>query len=144
MPIWAGDVVATQRTLEAGNVSSPGTKPSHFCAARVVTYDLARNGLDYARLGGPLDAHAATLDQIKADIAVGLILVPGEETFPASSVRWVATTSPAHIGTYALPEITGWAAHIESRMSRSGWVGGQDWDGPHLVVGTLVLGHTVP
>ena len=35
-------------------------------------------------------------------------------------------------------------AHIESRMSSSGWVGGQDWDGPHRVVGRLVLGHTVP
>jgi hypothetical protein len=35
-------------------------------------------------------------------------------------------------------------AHIESRMSSSWWVGGQDWDGPHRVVGRLVLGHTVP
>jgi hypothetical protein len=38
----------------------------------------------------------------------------------------------------------GWAAHIESRMSRCGWFGGQDWVGPHLVVGGLVLGHTEP
>ena len=43
----------------------------------LITYDLARNGLDYARSGGFLDAHVATLDQIKADIAAGLIMVPG-------------------------------------------------------------------
>jgi len=29
-------------------------------------------------------------------------------------------------------------------MSRSVWFGGQDWVGPHLVVGRLVLGHTEP
>ena len=34
--------------------------------------------------------------------------------------------------------------HIDSRMSRSGWFGGQDWVGPHLVVGRLVLGHAEP
>ncbi len=34
--------------------------------------------------------------------------------------------------------------HNESRMSRSGWFGGQDWVGPHRVVGRLVLGHTEP
>ena len=33
---------------------------------------------------------------------------------------------------------------IDSRMSRSGWFGGQDWVGPHRVVGRLVLGHTEP
>jgi basic membrane protein A len=43
----------------------------------LITYDLARNGLNYARSGGFLDAHAATLDQIKVDIAAGLIVVPG-------------------------------------------------------------------
>jgi len=32
----------------------------------------------------------------------------------------------------------------KSLMSRSGWVGGQDWDGPHRAVGRLLLGHTVP
>jgi hypothetical protein len=47
----------------------------------------------------------------------------------------------AHNGTYAL--VTN-PRPIESLMSRSGWVGGQDWDGPHLVVGRLLLGHTVP
>jgi len=36
------------------------------------------------------------------------------------------------------------ATHIESRMSRSVWFGGQDWVGPHRVVGRLVLGHTEP
>jgi hypothetical protein len=35
-------------------------------------------------------------------------------------------------------------AHIDSRMSRSVWFGGQDWVGPHRVVGRLVLGHTEP
>jgi hypothetical protein len=35
-------------------------------------------------------------------------------------------------------------AHIDSRMSRSVPLGGQDWVGPHLVVGRLVLGHTEP
>jgi hypothetical protein len=35
-------------------------------------------------------------------------------------------------------------AHIDSRMSRCVWFGGQDWVGPHLVVGRLVLGHTEP
>ena len=29
-------------------------------------------------------------------------------------------------------------------MSRSVWFGGQDWVGPHRVVGRLVLGHTEP
>jgi hypothetical protein len=29
-------------------------------------------------------------------------------------------------------------------MSRSVWFGGQDWVGPHLLVGRLVLGHTEP
>jgi hypothetical protein len=34
--------------------------------------------------------------------------------------------------------------HIDSRMSRCVWFGGQDWVGPHLLVGRLVLGHTEP
>ncbi len=49
---------------------------------------------------------------------------------------------PAHIGTYALPALKGRTAHIESRMSRSWWVG---WTGLGWAIpggGRLVLGHT--
>ena len=46
----------------------------------------------------------------------------------------------AHSGTY-VPLIRG--AHNESLMLSNGRAGGQDWGGPHLVVGRLLLGHTV-
>ncbi|GMQ98504.1 MAG: BMP family ABC transporter substrate-binding protein [Acidimicrobiia bacterium] len=59
-------------TFEAAAAQAGGT-----FTAGLETYDLARNGLDYAQSGGFLNQHIATLDQIKTDIAAGLIPVPG-------------------------------------------------------------------
>ena len=44
--------------------------------AGVDTYGLDRGGVDYSRSGGFLDAHIATLEQIRLDIIDGLITVP--------------------------------------------------------------------
>jgi hypothetical protein len=56
-------------------------------------------------------------------------------SFGYSEPTVIARHPPAHIGTYGLPRIS----YVKEQCG----LGGQDWDGPHLMVGKLLLGHTV-
>jgi hypothetical protein len=58
---------------------------------------------------------------------------------PAGSDATRTSTAPQHAW-----RVRSSAEHIDSRMSRCVWFGGQDWVGPHRLVGRLVLGHTEP